>query len=228
MKILVCGEGDHDSGANRCSGRARDYRDLDGWIQVILRKFIPEHGDISFVVLRRSQLISLPRSGHMRRMPKWHGKKALYAMEAATAEECDLVVFMVDADSNSDKEWRRKRQEILDGFREAGCPVPGVACVPMSASESWLLSDRTAWVAVGLPANSSLPANPERIWGNRNSPGSNHPHQYFRRTCQAAERADDRQTRCEIAENSDLVVLVAKCPNSFVAFRNDLTANLQP
>ncbi|OAD19613.1 hypothetical protein THIOM_004743 [Candidatus Thiomargarita nelsonii] len=111
-----------------------------------------------------------------------HGEKAFSAMMVAKREGYDAVVFMVDADTKDLKQWKVKYEEILDGFSAVkGAPL-GIACVPKSASESWLLCDSQAWAALGLSDLKALPIEPEMIWGKRNEPSANHPHQPLCRT----------------------------------------------
>ena len=132
----------------------------------------------------------------------------------------DLVVFMADADSNKTRDWNRTRSDILDGFHRVEGPN-GVPCVPMSTSESWLLADGQAWQGVGLTKLNLLPKKPETIWGARNDPQGNHPHQVFRRACGAAGVRDSRETRVNLAHSSSLARLQAACPRSFTAFIRD-------
>ena len=98
----------------------------------------------------------------------------------------------------------------------------GIACVPKSASESWLLCDSKAWAALGLSDLKALPTEPENIWGKRNEPKGNHPHQYFKRICKKANIPDNKYSRWTIAELSDIKILEKKCPNSFKAFCQEL------
>jgi hypothetical protein len=53
----------------------------------------------------------------------------------------------------------------------------------------------------------------------RDEPNANHPHQYFKRICQKANIPDNKYTRWEVAELSDVNVIEEKCQNSFVVFR---------
>jgi hypothetical protein len=140
----------------------------------------------------------------------------------AGQENFELVVFMVDADGPKKKEWTSKRQEIENGFSRIENGSTGIACIPMSASESWLLADQAAWASIGMEEVSPLPSRPETIWGQRNDPSSDHPHCFFARACEAANVEDNRQTRVDIASASNTATLRRKCPVSFVAFADDL------
>lgn len=141
----------------------------------------------------------------------------------AKSEGYDVVVFMADADTKKLNEWRKKRADILDGF----CRVDGVdsvPCLPMSTSESWLLADAQAWDKLGLDNLAALPKQPEKIWGERKDPESNHPHQYFRRICDEAGVSDSREIRVQLADLVNCKTVQKTCPNSFVAFVNDISA----
>ncbi|HIE00828.1 MAG TPA: hypothetical protein EYP59_11165 [Thiotrichaceae bacterium] len=120
------------------------------------------------------------------------------------------------------KKWQAISQEILEGFAAVNPAPLGIVCVPKSASESWLLSDHQAWAKLGLKDFKTLPSEPEMLWGKRNDPNANHPHQYFKRICQKAGRPDNKYTRWEIAALSDINVIEKKCQNSFRAFRQGL------
>ena len=131
------------------------------------------------------------------------------------------MVFHLDADTNQRREWTRKRKEIVKGFAQLN-GVESLACVPMSTSESWLLADDQVWTDFGLTDLTLLPRRPEAIWGERNDPNGDHPHQYFRRVCVAAGVDDTREVRVQIAERTDLATLKKACPISFVSFVADV------
>jgi len=195
--------------------RKNDYDIYEGWIQKFIRKIKP-HLNIQFDTRRRKELISF-NCGKKRPALKGHSEKAFYAMMIAKREGYDAVVFMVDADTKDLKQWKKKCQEILEGFAAVKAAPLGIACVPKSASES--LSDSQAWATLGLNNLKALPDEPEMIWGKRDEPNANHPHQYFKRICQKADIPDNKYTRWEVAELSDINVIEKKCPNSLGAFQ---------
>lgn len=129
---------------------------------------------------------------------------------------------MADADSNDPGDWREKYDEIRAGFERINNEVKAIACVPMSASESWLLSDANAWREMGLQDCGILPTEPEKIWGERRNPDGDHPHQFFARICRAAHVCDDRETRVNVASVSNSQILEEKCPISYACFATDL------
>ncbi len=216
LRVLICGEGKHEIGTRPAYGAAGE----EGWLQPILRKLIGKEIDV--VWIKRQQLVLLPREAKsLQPLPKGHGAKALAIKIRGNAESYDIVVFMVDADSKEVKEWRRKREEIVDGFSR----VPGVGgapCVPKSTSESWLLADEEAWRQVGLVESSKLPSKPETIWGGRNDHEGDHPHQFFRRICEEAQVADSRETRFRLAVYARTETIQQQCPVSFATFVDDL------
>lgn len=215
IRVLLCGEGRHDIGESGPDGSSVS----EGWLQPLLRNLIP--GDVEFFAVTRQALVVLPRpAGSFRPLPRGHGGKALAAKVQARLGNFDLVVFMVDADSTRKKEWSRKRNQILVGFSKIQGPV-GVPCIPMSASESWLLADEWAWHQLGLGDLEALPSRPERIWGERRVRTSNHPHQFFRRVCAAAGVPDSQDTRTRIAAASTPDTLASRCPLSFATFADD-------
>lgn len=213
IKVLVCGEGRHDVGESKRPSGEEGTTDEDGWLQVFLRRLVPD--ETTFVVVGRRDLVLQRRQqSKYQPLPQGHGKKALLSKIRAEAGDYDLVVFMADADSNKLGDWRRRRSDILDGFDRVPGPN-GVPCVPMSTSESWLLADGQAWRGVGLTKLTLLPKKPEKIWGFRDDRRGNHPHQVFRRVCDAAKVRDSRKIRVHLADSSNLETLRSACPTSF-------------
>lgn len=219
LKVLVCGEGKHDIGMSSYGGSgARE----NGWLQILLNRFIKIEIKI-FTISRNSLVLQRKEKKKYQPLPSGHGAKALALKLRAKSEKYDLVVFMADADTKRLNEWRKKREQILDGL----CRVDGVdhvPCVPMSASESWLLADAQAWEKTGLKNQTGLPKQPEKIWGQRRDPKSNHPHQYFSRICVEAGVSDSLETRVQLANLLNCKTVQKTCPNSFVAFINDIRA----
>ena len=127
---------------------------------------------------------------------------------------------MIDADCTDPKIWSQKVSDILEGFKVIGENIPSVACVPMSASESWLLADPESWTIMGLGDLSILPKKPEEIWGTKIDPDSNHPHSVFSKICAAAGKEDNRETRFDVMSTSNIKSIIGRCPVSFVHFYN--------
>lgn len=218
MKILVVGEGPHDIGGSEWSSSKGEYDRLPGWLHVILEKLCGQQIEIE--AIDRKQLAS-PSKKHQP-LPDRHGGKALAARLKAKTDECNLVVFMADTDSKDDRDWREHYDCILDGFSRIADGPPAVACLPKSASESWLLADTEAWRILGLTALNQLPREPEKLSGKRNDPKGDHPHRIFTRICGMADVKDGRETRVDVLRHSNPDTLQQKCPLSFGAFRRDL------
>lgn len=224
MKLLVCGEGPGDIGRTEWDINARQHVAHDGWLQGLLRTLLGPEPE--FVTKARREVIILPRDAkNFRPLPHGHGVKALAAKLLAKAQGCDAVVYMLDTDSTDEKRWREIRDEVSAGFDEV-TGIPAVACIPMSASESWLVSDANAWKALGLSASYSLHSKPEELWGARNDPDGGHPHQYFARICKEADVPDNPDTRRQLGLLLSPAELQAKCPISFRPFQDQVLALL--
>jgi hypothetical protein len=218
MKVLVVGEGPGDIGCSEWSAGKGEYDRLPGWLQVILEKLCGQGLTIEAI---DRKLLPSPSKKHQP-LPNRHGGKALAARLKAKTEKYDLVVFMADTDSKDDGEWKAHYNCIHDGFGKITDGPPAVACLPKSASESWLLADADAWGELGLTALNELPKEPEKLSGKRNDPKGDHPHRIFTRICDMAGVTDSRETRVKVFRNSEPNTLEQKCPLSFAAFRQDL------
>lgn len=224
MRVLLCGEGEHEMGNPRVwDARANVFTSVDGWMQALGRRLI-QHPVEFEIRLRKDLFLEQRLERQLGARPAGHGRKAKLAKWIGENEEFDVVIFMVDADSNDVRDWRRIVSEIQAGFDALAAGPVSVPCVPMSASESWLLSDPNAWSAVGLLRRGVLPLRPETIWGVRSDPLDNHPHQWFARVCNAAGVLDEREIRVEIAETTDLNALRSACPISFLPVSQALGA----
>lgn len=222
MKVLLVGEGPHDIGLrDEWCPRSRKYVDLEGWLQPIVRRSCPAQ-TLEIRAEKRSGIkIDVQDRRRLQPLPAGHGAKALLAKRTAIVAGCDLVVYMVDCDDTDVRRWREIVAEIEDGFAALNGDVKCVACVPMSASESWMLSDQNAWHSLfGL--DNPLPARPEMLWGRRDDPAGSHPHRIFARFCHAVGIEDNRDCRLRLAEVIDLDQLKLACPSSFPPFSDSL------
>lgn len=224
MRVLIVGEGPADIGyPDAWDSRTKRQMPLPGWLQTLLARMAKPGQALEMTAIRRDQIFLTDRQRQTNRpLPAGHGHKALAARLKAKLERYDAVVFMVDTDSPDDKDWHRHHGQISDGFQRLPDGPAAIICLPKSTSESWLLADRNAWAALGLPEADELPAAPEDLWGPRNDPAGDHPHQRFARTCQAAGVDDCRETRVAIAQQSDPRTLATRCRLSFTAFWSDL------
>lgn len=224
MRVLLCGEGLHEIGDPDCwSDRQQCYLSLPGWLHIFARRLLEHCDDVEFEVKRRSELVLLPR---LRRgyqpAPDGHGAKALIAKFIAGNEGYDVVVFMADHDGTSKREWKIKHAQIIEGFDRVDNEVIGIACLPMTASESWLLADEGVWQELGLEDKNLLPKKPEEMSGDKHDPRSNDPHRCFERVCGSAGVKDDRGTRVKVSKVINFDKLEEKCPVSFIPFRQKM------
>jgi hypothetical protein len=217
LKVLLCGEGPHDIGIpDHWDARRREYVALDGWMQPIVGRVLA--GSPEFSARKRNELQVQQRDPNKRRLPEGHGAKAYLAKRAAVTGSYDVLIFMVDADSNDFRDWQRIVAEIEAGFALLDACIRCIACVPMAASESWLLSDPQAWATVADYNGANLPPRPETIWGARDNPAGNHPHRLFFRVCEAAGVSDDLDTRVRVAAATTVAIARARCPMSMEPF----------
>jgi hypothetical protein len=218
-KILVCGEGPHDVGADEWDNRAKDWHFGEGWLHPLIRRILGS--DIKLVSAKRSDVVLLPRVQDQHKpLPKGHGAKALAAAYFAKSKGCAAIVFMADNDSTSAKDWSQKCSDISAGINEFSGSLLGVPCVPMATSECWLLGDTKSWPNPDERLEEF--SNPENLWGERSDPAANHPKHVFRRQCYKAGRSDNRETRRAIAEHISLAELERKCSHSFPPFKADI------
>ncbi len=225
MRILLCGEGPHEFGDPRVwDAQTKSFSSVEGWLQALLRNL--REDDLEFEIRPRRKL-QLIGNRTLRPALKGHAEKARLARFIASNEEFDAVIFMVDTDSPDRRRWRDIVAEITSGFDnlpEIVAVAAAVACVPMSASESWLLSDAEAWAALGLTDPAELPKRPETIWGERDDHEGRHPHRYFAGVCKKAGVPDNRDTRVQIATAIVPETLAARCPISFPPFAEAIAA----
>lgn len=221
--MLICGEGPHEIGVrDHWDERLRKYVQLDGWMQPIIRRTLTDEIDCNVRTRRELQVLS--RDPLKRRLPEGHGAKAYLAKREAITGGYDMLIFMVDADSNDIRTWHRIVAEIKAGFDLLSGEIRCIPCVPMAASESWLLSDPAAWNREASYSGKNLPPRPEAIWGARDDPTGNHPHRIFLRICIEADVADDREIRMRIAGAMNLEHSRARCPLSMEPFLAELEA----
>ncbi len=221
MRILICGEGRNDHGTRFWDSRLKRYANQDGWAQPLLRQLLGEWEDLVIDRVERRSLVQFRRP--RRRRPRGHAEKAKLALHKAEREGYQILIFIADADSPTPSEWRRRNSEIVSAWPGDSKSRP-IACLPMSASESWLLADSEAWEETGLADLTKLPPSPERIWGERNDPTGNHPHQFFARICAEVGLPDNTETRAVVASAISPNALSGKCPVSFPPFRNAIEA----
>ncbi len=161
--VLLCGEGPHDIGNKDWDKKTGEHTYVEGWMQPLVRKI--SGPNITFKTKQLRELFLTRRPAALKPIPHGHSDKAAIARLIASTEGCDVVIFMTDADSNDDKERKKKVKEIADGFGLIVNEVEGVPCVPRSASESWLLSDGDAWAQLGLKDKTILLLKARKSFG---------------------------------------------------------------
>lgn len=224
--ILLCGEGPHDVGLKEWDSKTGEHAWREGWMQPLVRKVHTSEIEIKTKYLK--ELVLFPRPKALQPTPKGQRDKAAIARLVARLEGCAAVIYMTDADTNAEPERQAKVTEIKEGFAIIDNKVACVACVPKSASESWLLSDLAAWQALGLAKQANWPKScPEDLWGGRHDPTSNHPKHAFSRVAEDAGLSDGRDTRRQVSEDSSLQTMKRRCPTSLCEFVDELEEALK-
>lgn len=228
MKILIVGEGKHDIGARTWCQREKCYIEKPGWLQTLMFRIKKAELDISITAIRRSELKLTDQSKRrLMPLPEGHGAKALAAMQKAVIEGYDVVIFMADLDSNEEKDWYQHIAWMHAGYSKLNTSgsIVGIACLPKSTSESWMLSDVDAWVEAGLEdddAAAMRSLSPEMLWGIPSDPNGNHPKQVFskfkRKIC---ENCDETETRVKLINSSNPSIILSKCSISFRGFLDE-------
>jgi len=210
-RVLICGEGKTDVGI-------RDYQTsnwLDGPATIILKRNInPTHSveGISYKELKRHKVLKLKSSGH--------GMKSERLAKYAAKNAFDIAVCYVDCDKNY---FAGLRALILSGFSNSGASVKGVAMIPKSMIECWLMADPHSYQTVfgRIPDNPGLPSNPESVWGRKDDPTSNYPKRYLERIVGQYSR-NPSHWMIMLAENCLLDELREKCKISYKTFHEDI------
>jgi len=149
-----------------------------------------------------------------------HGKRIIALAIEAEKNNVYYLAYHNDADKNYKDTYNEIKSE-LDRLHNFHC----IAIVPKEMTESWLLSDESAYPAI--PANPKLPSKPEEIWGQKKDKDSNHPYNYFVRVLTQFKLPDNRDTYSYIAENTDIEVLKRRCPISFGQFYTDMQSFIE-
>lgn len=99
----------------------------------------------------------------------------------------------------------------------------GIPMISMKMIESWLLSDKEAYQKCfgREPDKVKLPSKPELIWGAKDNPSSDYPKNYIKRVLGQYKEEPNRANYADIAAETSIDVLKAKCPISFARFYED-------
>lgn len=188
-----------------------------------LIRAVTGHPNIDFEVKLRGELTLFKPLKSIPGGVTGHGEKAFIAKAAAARAECETLIYMVDADDTSAKRHREIASEIVAGFNAFSAPNVGcVACIPVSASEAWMLGDKEAWARLTGANVANLPGKPEEIWGEKHDPDSNRPHNFFARICKQQGVSDCSDTRAKLAALINPAILRVTCPVSFTHFADML------
>lgn len=228
MKILVVGEGKHDIGARVWREKEKCYADEPGWLQALIRRIAKPGLDFTITAIRRSDIkLTDVNKRKLMPLPEGHGAKALAAMQKAIIEDYNVVIFMADLDSNQERDWDQHIKYIHLGYSRISSDkkITGIACLPKSTSESWILSDVDAWIQSGLEeedaaALRALP--PETLWGTPSDPKGNHPKQVFNKfKAKLRGSRDETALRVEIISASTPNNIISRCSVSFAGFMKE-------
>ena len=198
MIIYLCCEGVTDYAViPSFMKKAADTAEIDvHWIK---------KSELKRVIIHRKKNVAI--SAHKKRI------KAL----AFTAERDNVnyIAYHNDADKKYNEIYGEIKSEF-DELRNFHC----IAIVPKEMTESWLLSDESAYPTT--PENPKLPSKPEEIWGQKDDKNSNHPYNYLIRVLTQFKLSDNQETYSRIAENTNIEILKQRCPVSFGQFYADI------
>jgi hypothetical protein len=207
IAVLLCCEGPNDQGGKEYIDGG--YVQCDGVMQILIRK-ASACNDISFIVKRRQDFKAISvRKKYLNRQQMTSLRLAILAQK----ENCTHIAYHRDEDNNGLDEMYN---QIRGYFKDVEANrIPCLAIVPQHMTESWLLSDETAFEKVfgKKPITPVLPLKPEEIWGNKGT--GNHPKNYLKRVLEQYHTEGNSVIYAKIAEHSDVDVLRKRCPKSF-------------
>jgi hypothetical protein len=207
ITILLCGEGPNDQGGKEYVDG--EYVQCDGAMQILIRN-ASGRSDLSFIVKRRQDLKAVSvRKKYLNKQRMTSLRLAIMARQ----EKCTHIAYHRDEDNKGLDEMYN---QIKECFREAEAHnMLCLAIVPQHMTESWLLSDETAFEQVfgKKPEAPVLPSKPENIWGHKGT--DTHPKKYLEQVLEQYHAKGSPECYAEIAEHSDINVLRRCCPESF-------------
>ncbi len=218
MKLRVVAEGEYEIGGLLGQGE-------DGVAAVWLRRLLGADVDAP-LELAATKL----SSGELSRQHRARGEAATAATayKLACSTGADGLVLFRDADNTDDE----RRDELAQGFAAAAAnsprAMPAVLGLQVNMLEAWLLADAGAFERAFGRARPDLPRAPEELWGKRQDPQSNHPHQLYPRVLRSIGVPPTRAAAVRLAEHIDLDVLTRECPRGFGAFRADFERAFRP
>ena len=227
-KVLIVAEGRSEIGdldARWPKRRGRRGRACEGFIPPLLRRLL----DLPIEV--HAQKVTTLIAPGSRRKLKGEANRAAMALSLASSDGCALLVFLRDVDKTpgvkkTALERRRKirsmHDEIDAGFAAVSdaARVARVKGTPCRMIEAWVLGDAKA-VMSSATKKTTVPPNPEDLWGDDHDPNSNHPKCVLRRVIGKEVSAELFE---EIAMATRPETLRVTCPDSFDPFVKEVAA----
>lgn len=219
MKLRVVAEGEYEIGG--LLGRRGEDSVAAVWLRRLLRLDRTEALDLSATKISGGELSRQHRA-------RGEAATAEAAFKLACGSGADGLVLFRDADNTDDE----RRDELAAGFAMAAAAspraMPAVLGLQVNMLEAWLLADAGAFERAFGRARPALPRSPEELWGKRQDPQSNHPHQLYPRVLRSIGVDPTRAAAVRLAEHIDLDVLARECPRGFGTFRNDFARAFRP
>ena len=206
--VFVCCEGSTDAGVlktfiERCVSVSAECKTHSEMKHIRVR-------NLKSAVKGKNRDDGVGRKAYMRRLA--HLANEQNSNHLAYHQDADRKYNRVYKDVNRDLDKHRN-----DGFR---C----LAIVPKEMTESWLLADEQAFVAIfgRKPERPTLPKTPETLWGKKENSKSQYPKHVMKRVLEQYHKEPNRDVYAEIAANCDIDTLRRRCNVSFDRFFNDL------
>jgi len=244
IKVLLSGEGVTDHGELIPSGGLCQFVKLEGACQPLIRK-CADNREMEFLVAERWREWPTFNGSKMpsNNVLPGHAKKSYICTLLAGLNDCPIVVVLIDGDKASRKKAPKpklkpavkKRVNELRGELEIGFSkakekladgISTVRMVPMRMLESWLMADANAIkIMTGVDPGPILKGKYlEGMWGKEENPVSDHPKCVMNRILKGSSFTAGRESfRC-LAEETDLKVLVKRCPESAKPFVDEAQA----
>ena len=149
-----------------------------------------------------------------------HSTASRKLAQLAKTVNCRHIAYHQDEDNKGLNYIQEKVKSIFSLSSAKGMSC--IAIVPQRMTESWLLSDVTAFEKTfgSKPNNPELPSKPEETWGNKGA--EEHPKTIMANVLAQYRAEVSPEIFGVIAENTDIDVLTQRCPKSFGQFRTDM------
>lgn len=230
MLVILFGEGKTDYGQPIPGGWQ------EGPIQNIIRQACAGIS-VDFVCIEKGEIAKIPLQRRHAEEIKGKGSVSFKLCIIARQRNINNVICYSDADreqcTRNDKLHLSRRhgsvrREIMSGFVSFGDErIIGIAMVPLTMIECWLLSDIVAYKHSfkHCPDNFTLPREPEFLWGSKHDPSSDYPKNVINRKLEECSYSGDI---CDafmlLSSQMDIETVRQNCPNSFQVFLNDIAS----